>query len=87
MKRAFVYCQKCGVWWCSLHGEKGNRSPLFGKGRSFGKVAIGPLSWYGQSSESRSSMPDEERDNNVMWNRDAYRKDRDWCEKDVMQHA
>ena len=30
-------------------GGIGFSTPLFGKGLSFGKVAIGPLSWYGQS--------------------------------------
>jgi hypothetical protein len=40
-------------------GGIGFSTPLFRKGRSFGKVGIGPLSWYGQSGESRSSMPDE----------------------------
>lgn len=36
-------------------GGIGFSTPLSGKGRSFGKIAIGPLSWYGQSS-----MPAEE---------------------------
>lgn len=36
-------------------GGVGFSTPLSGKGRSFGKVSIGPLSWYGQSS-----MPAEE---------------------------
>ena len=40
-------------------GGIGFSTPLFRKGRSFGTVAIGPLSWYGQSSETRSSMPAE----------------------------
>lgn len=38
-------------------GGIGFSTPLSGKGRSFGKVSIGPLSWYGQSGKSRSSMP------------------------------
>lgn len=42
-------------------GGIGFSTPLSGKGRTFGKVGIGPLSWYGQSGESRSSMPTEER--------------------------
>jgi len=33
--------------------------PLSGKGRSFGKVGIGPLSWHGQSGKSRPSTPAE----------------------------
>lgn len=38
-------------------GGIGFSTPLSGKGRTFGKVGIGPLSWYGQSGESRSSSP------------------------------
>ena len=35
-------------------------TPLSGKGRTFGMIGIGPLSWYGQSDERPSSMPTEE---------------------------
>jgi hypothetical protein len=41
-------------------GGIGFSTPLSGKGRSFGKVSVGPLSWYGQSGESRSSVPAEQ---------------------------
>ncbi|MGD9670757.1 MAG: hypothetical protein AB7U75_17215 [Hyphomicrobiaceae bacterium] len=40
-------------------GGIGFSTPFSGKGRTFGKVGIGPLSWYGQSGDSRSSLPAE----------------------------
>lgn len=40
-------------------GGIGFSIPLTGRGRTFGKVAIGPFSWYGQSGKSRSSLPAE----------------------------
>ncbi len=36
-------------------GAVGFSTPLSGKGRTFGKVSIGPLSWFGQSGENGSS--------------------------------
>jgi hypothetical protein len=41
-------------------GGVGISTPLSGKGRTFGKVGIGPLSWFGQSGESSSSVRTEE---------------------------
>ena len=41
-------------------GGTGLSTPLSGKGRTFGKVGIGPLSWYGQSGNSPSALPSEE---------------------------
>lgn len=38
-------------------GGMGVSTPLSGKGRTVGKVSIGPLSWYGQSG---AAMPAEE---------------------------
>ena len=40
-------------------GGIGFSTPLAGKGRTFGKVGIGPLSWYGHSGEGRS-LPAED---------------------------
>lgn len=42
-------------------GGVGFSAPLFGKGRTYGKVGIGPLSWYGQSGERRVAVPVEKR--------------------------
>jgi hypothetical protein len=41
-------------------GGIGFSTPLSGKGRTFGKVGIGPLSWYGQSGKAPSALPTEE---------------------------
>lgn len=41
-------------------GGSGISTPLFGKGRTFGKVGTGPLSWYGQSGNNPSASPSEE---------------------------
>lgn len=38
----------------------GFSTPLSGEGRTFGKVSIGPLSWFGQSGENGSSAQTEE---------------------------
>lgn len=38
----------------------GISTPLSGKGRTFGKVRVGPLSWYGQSGENPHALPHEE---------------------------
>jgi hypothetical protein len=41
-------------------GGIGFSTPLSGKGRTFGKVGIGPFSWYGQSGKAPSVLPSEE---------------------------
>jgi hypothetical protein len=41
-------------------GGIGFSTPLSGKGRTFGKVGIGPLSWYGKSGKDLSAPPREE---------------------------
>jgi len=41
-------------------GGIGFSTPLSGKGRTFGKVGIGPFSWYGQSGGNPSALPGEE---------------------------
>lgn len=40
-------------------GGTGISIPLSGKGRTFGKVGLGPLSWYGQADGSRPSEVDD----------------------------
>lgn len=42
-------------------GGSGISIPLIGKGRTFGKVGVGPLSWYGESGDGRSTPPIDER--------------------------
>lgn len=41
-------------------GGVGISTPLSGKGRTFGKVSVGPVSCYGQSGENPRSLPREE---------------------------
>lgn len=41
-------------------GGIGISTPLSGKGRTFGKVSVGPLSWYGQSGGNPRDLLQEE---------------------------
>lgn len=41
-------------------GGIGISTPLSGKGRTFGKVSVGPVSWYGQSGKNMPALPSEE---------------------------
>lgn len=40
-------------------GGAGFSTPLSGKGRTFGKIGFGPISWFGQSGESNSPTEDK----------------------------
>ena len=40
-------------------GGSGVSIPLTGKGRTFGKVGVGPLSWYGESGKSPALSTEE----------------------------
>jgi hypothetical protein len=51
---------RTGIRLSAWSGGVGFSTPLSGKGRTFGKVGIGPLSWFGQSGESCSSVQTEE---------------------------
>lgn len=46
---------RSGIRLSLWRGGTGVSIPLSGKGRTFGKVGIGPLSWHGQSRASRES--------------------------------
>jgi hypothetical protein len=48
---------RSGVRLSLWRGGSGISIPLSGKGRTIGKVGVGPLSWYGQSGESQPSKP------------------------------
>ena len=41
-------------------GGIGFSTPLSAKGRTFGKVSLGPVSWYGQSGKDQPALPSEE---------------------------
>jgi hypothetical protein len=75
-------------------GGSGVSIPLSRKGRTIGKVGVGPISWYGQSGESRSSKPTEDVTAGSLQTNDpaevaaieAFRADRRFLER-LQQHG